>query len=350
MCYAVRIDWIATGARDARPHGCAWNDRVVGMAFLIGTDEAGYGPNLGPLVVSATLWNVGAGTTGENLYRVLSRAVTPVPESEDGNRIWLGDSKQLYRAGHSLAPLERALLVALVAADRPLPRSWRKLWSILDPQADASVDLLPWYCDFDESLPVEESVATLFEAGRHLRDRMRGQGVQLVDIQSRVVFADEFNRRLAEHGNKSTSLSELTLDLVLNLLEGLDGSVFVTCDKHGGRNRYARLLQERFPDSLVEIRQEGRCESRYEFGSSDRRRQFRFRAKGDTELPAALASVASKYLREMAMRAFNAFWQDRVGELRPTAGYPVDARRFKDDISSTQASLGISDQILWRVR
>ncbi len=24
--------------------------------FVIGTDEAGYGPNLGPLVISATLW------------------------------------------------------------------------------------------------------------------------------------------------------------------------------------------------------------------------------------------------------------------------------------------------------
>ena len=28
------------------------------MAYLIGTDEAGYGPNLGPLVISATLWEV----------------------------------------------------------------------------------------------------------------------------------------------------------------------------------------------------------------------------------------------------------------------------------------------------
>ena len=28
------------------------------MAFLIGTDEAGYGPNLGPLVISATVWEV----------------------------------------------------------------------------------------------------------------------------------------------------------------------------------------------------------------------------------------------------------------------------------------------------
>ena len=28
------------------------------MPYLVGTDEAGYGPNLGPLVVSATVWRV----------------------------------------------------------------------------------------------------------------------------------------------------------------------------------------------------------------------------------------------------------------------------------------------------
>src|SRR5271163_2247191 len=28
------------------------------MAYLIGTDEAGYAPNLGPLVISSTVWRV----------------------------------------------------------------------------------------------------------------------------------------------------------------------------------------------------------------------------------------------------------------------------------------------------
>ena len=39
--------------------------------------------------------------------------------------------------------------------------------------------------------------------------------------------------------------------------------------------------------------------------------------------------MASKYLRELAMHALNDFWRQHVADLRPTAGYPVDALRFE---------------------
>jgi hypothetical protein len=50
------------------------------------------------------------------------------------------------------------------------------------------------------------------------------------------------------------------------------------------------------------------------------------------------------------MRPFNEFWRRHVPELKPTAGYPLDARRFKAEISAAQSSLGIADHMLWRVR
>jgi len=67
-------------------------------------------------------------------------------------------------------------------------------------------------------------------------------------------------------------------------------------------------------------------------------------------LPTALASMTAKYFRELAMRAFNHFWAAAVPNLRPTAGYPVDARRFKADIAKVQKKLGIQDHCLWRIR
>jgi hypothetical protein len=75
-----------------------------------------------------------------------------------------------------------------------------------------------------------------------------------------------------------------------------------------------------------------------------------FRAGGESFLPAALASMTAKYLRELAMGAFNAFWQTRINGLKPTAGYPLDARRFKHEIAAVQTALGISDHLLWRQR
>jgi hypothetical protein len=39
-----------------------------------------------------------------------------------------------------------------------------------------------------------------------------------------------------------------------------------------------------------------------------------------------------------------------VPGLRPTAGYPQDARRFKAQIAAKQQALGIADRCLWRVR
>jgi hypothetical protein len=72
--------------------------------------------------------------------------------------------------------------------------------------------------------------------------------------------------------------------------------------------------------------------------------------KAEACLPVALASMASKYLRELAMRALNDFWGRRLTGLRPTAGYPSDARRFKTDIATVQAELQIDEHVLWRAK
>jgi hypothetical protein len=50
------------------------------------------------------------------------------------------------------------------------------------------------------------------------------------------------------------------------------------------------------------------------------------------------------------MRAFNGFWCARVPGLRPTAGYPGDAPRFKREIEKVQRELGVADHVLWRNR
>ena len=143
----------------------------------------------------------------------------------------------------------------------------------------------------------------------------------------------------------------IQLSLATSLVEGSSGPpLSVICDKHGGRNRYQHLIAEYFPEWLIEIHGESRAESVYRFGPSEGRIEIRFRTKAEACLPVALASMASKYLRELAMKAFNAFWRARIEGLRPTAGYPQDARRFRAEIAPIQSDLGIEDSVLWRTK
>ena len=60
--------------------------------------------------------------------------------------------------------------------------------------------------------------------------------------------------------------------------------------------------------------------------------------------------MLSKYLRELAMQAFNHFWVAQIPGLKATAGYPTDARRFKQEIEPIQRALQIDDRLVWRLR
>jgi len=321
------------------------------VPYLIGIDEAGYGPNLGPLVVSASLWEVPDGTDDDDLYQRLEAVIAPSTQRAFGNlngRVAVADSKLLYKPGGGLRNLERGIWTALSIVGRK-PDSWRDVWNVLAPESAHWLPAIPWYADYDSAAPLDADPAELAPLATAVREGLAAADVRLLDLRSRAVFPQRFNDLVREHDSKGAALSHVTLELAARLMEPLDEQpITVTCDKHGGRNRYAPLLAEHFPERLIEIRGEGRAQSVYRFGPPERRVEFRFRAKGESSLAAALASMASKYLRELAMRAFNAFWCRRVPGLRPTAGYPQDAKRFKADIVARQKELGIEDRVLWR--
>ena len=283
--------------------------------ILLGTDEAGYGPNLGPLVVSLTAWEADS----ENLSFLLE------PLKKEG--LLIGDSKKLYHGG-SLAALETGVLVPLRTLRRNAP-----------PTAD------------DEEKMIR--LAEKFEA------TLQQHQVRLLDMKYRTVEPNEFNQLLDNLGSKGTVLSHLTLRLIADQLakfaqEKDSLPVLVLCDKHGGRNHYLDLLTEFFPGDFIQTIRQSRESSVYRVTSTEnepeRSLEFRFLAKGESHIPIALASMLSKYQRELAMIQFNAFWQAHLPDLQPTAGYPEDAKRFRQQIADVQKKLGIADEVLWRKR
>ncbi|HWB00418.1 MAG TPA: hypothetical protein VG713_18115 [Pirellulales bacterium] len=322
------------------------------MAYLVGTDEAGYGPNLGPLVISATVWRIEDGASTHDLYKLLRRAITAKPPPRTvtrSRRVVLADSKTVYSPDRGLALLERGVLTMLAVAGRPVG-TWREAWQALAPESLIELDREAWSAGYDAPLPADDRCGEVAKAAERVRAALAEAGVELIDVRSRAIFASRWNSLLDE-GTKGAALSNLTFELLCAMLRKFDGSaVSVICDKHGGRNRYQALLQPHVGEWLVEVYGESRRESMYRWGPDGGRTQVCFRPRAEAHLPAALASMASKYLRELAMRAFNAFWCARVPKLRPTAGYPRDARRFKRAIEPVQAELGIEDVHLWRVR
>lgn len=320
------------------------------MTFLLGTDEAGYGPNLGPLVVTATAWQVDDGPADADLYSRLAAVVTEEPPKRGDDRLHLADSKSVYSPQAGLSALERGVLAILGAIDS-LPDDWNSLWQMLSPAALDEFSASDCYRAFACRLPLQANGEEVRAAGRRLADGCKSAGVRLLAVRSRAVFPAEFNALTEAHGNKAGALSAVTLLLAAELLRSLpDGPALLICDKHGGRNSYAPLLQQHLTEDWVESLREGRDESHYRFGPAERPVEARFCCRAERFLPVAVASMVSKYLRELSMRAFNAFWQRHVPMLRPTAGYPVDARRFKQDIAAAQAALAIDDRDLWRMR
>ncbi len=321
------------------------------MGFVIGTDEAGYAPNLGPLVISATVWETPDGVGGEEMFDRLSGVIAREPSrvAADGPCVAMADSKALYTPQQGLRRLERGLWAALGLLDHR-PRTWRHVWECLAPEAIEQMRPIPWYADYDVPAPLDCDAEEIEALIATLRAGLTAAGVRLVAVRSRAIFEEHFNDLVERHGTKGAALSHETLGLAARMLDGLPGPVSIICDKHGGRDRYAGLLFAHFPEWLIEVGSEGRVRSTYRFGPPERRVEICFRTQAESCLPAALASMASKYLRELAMRALNAYWSCRVSNLQPTAGYPQDAVRFRAEIAAMQRQLQIADRALWRMR
>ena len=327
------------------------------MTVLIGADEAGYGPNLGPLVVAATVWQVPDGVAAEQMYDLLRNHVAPAAgdskaDSTD-DRLVIADSKTLYQPGGGWERLERGVLPALRVIDRGVSQ-WRRIWENLDSSADEYLDCTPWHERFDLPLPHFLPPDEIDRVTDRLQAAANETSVRLISLAARVVFPGPFNRLLHQLGNKAELLSITTLELVKELLASPpvaqlgESNFLITCDKHGGRGKYAGLLQHVFDEGWVDVRREGREESVYQLGPPNRRLEFRFLAKGERMLPTALASMLAKYLRELAMLPFNQFWRGQVPGLAPTAGYPLDAKRFYQEISPVLRRLGIDKGLVWR--
>ncbi len=314
----------------------------------VGIDEAGYGPNLGPLVMTAV---VAEGPDGRPPDVWADRASTVSRAGGPSDRLWVDDSKQVYKAGRGRDRLDAACLATLAASGRPVPGTISGLLGALGAGTLDDAELSPWLGGLDPRYPGLHSRSL---ADRTLARRpLDGAGWRLVDVRAVVVGPGRFNAGLGRSGSKAVvhfaAFAGLLAHLRATTPEGQ--GVAIRSDKHGGRHFYGDLLAGVFPGARVDRGPEGPALSRYEIVEPGRVLTLSLvpRADADDGL-VALASMVSKAVREQWMDAFNAHWLARVPGLRPTAGYPVDAARFRAAIEAESRAGGPPPEDWWRAR
>jgi hypothetical protein len=317
------------------------------MGIFIGADEAGYGPNLGPLVITASVWEVPGDPREFDFFAALSAAVSQESPRNSG-RLHVADSKEVYSPGKGIASLETSVLALARLLDWK-PRSFQQLCGDLSRFLANSMPLSgePWYEDADLDLPQKANAESIETGAGSLLDACLAAGIKLREVRSEIVSPGRFNELCETHGNKAAALSRTTLGLIRGVWDpDSTEATLIVGDKHGGRNRYDGLIDERLDGQMILRLGEGKERSTYRVGSTE----LRFQMRAESHLPVAVSSMFCKYVRELAMELFNQFWQRHLPHLKPTKGYPLDARRFREDIAEKQAELGISDRVLWRSR
>jgi len=320
------------------------------LAIIAGIDEAGLGPLLGPLVVSATVFRLPDRDVETCMWQTLSETCTQTVSRTD-RRLAVADSKVLYKSRASLAPLERAALVMLAVSGKT-PTTWRQLLETIAPTAAAQLEDYPWYTINELPLPLHREVGDIPTRANAIRRNCAEKNIELLGVFSEPLLEKHFNKMVSATRNKATVVLDLAMRLIDKIIRcSSESRIRICIDRLGGRTHYRDALHTAFPEYEIQVLEESSENSFYRLEAPSRVLRISFSTGGERRhFPVALASVYSKYLRELFMHVFNGYWSAQVAGLKPTAGYYTDAKRWLTDVAPTLKKLSVKKETLVRQR
>ncbi|MEM1165217.1 MAG: hypothetical protein AAGI30_02890 [Planctomycetota bacterium] len=328
----------------------------AGTRLIVGIDEAGYGPRLGPLCVAACGLVVPASVDpGEPVWALLAPVVARSRAGVDELTVPIADSKQLKLASdtvrrHPLVFLERGVLTwarltidAEIDDDASLIGHLGAGEGLFSVPSEHRAHRCPWYAGEPAPMPIAHTHDQLAVIRARLSRALDHAHLRPAGLWCEAASEAVFNAMVAELGPKS----RVAFRLVGRLLRrawamtpsGSGGApTLVVVDRQGGRTKYASALAGALPDTAIETLDESGEVSAYlvrDPPGDDRAMRIEFRVRAESSsLPVALASMTAKFVRELAMLRFNRWWSAKVEGLKPTAGYATDAGRWLGDVSA----------------
>ena len=301
------------------------------MVVLVGIDEAGFGPILGPLVVSSSTFLLPHHLLTSDLWQILRKSLANRRKRLAG-RLLIADSKKAYSKSLGIKHLERTVLAALKCLGKE-PTTLAELIELLCPSCLERLSAYPWYSDI-ESHCLSAEVADRAIASSVLADDLASNGIELLELKSHCLDVAYYNKMVASVKNKANVLFTATSQLIKTAYDNFAGDdLQIMVDRQGGRVRYRKNLQRMFGDMELKILRESPATSSYELQAGGKAMRVHFVVGADGRfLPVSLASMVSKYLRELLIGSINRYFAGFSDELKPTAGYWKDGLRFIEDL------------------